>query len=192
MVFLTFFGEAKTNVSHPVGNSMGIPLIILAVLSLVGGFIELPHTFGHLTLFSDFLRPVLPDTSLREGVDSSEGIFQLIAAIIGLSGIFIAYVFYFRKPELSDRVKSSAQTLHQFWYSGWGLDWLYDTLFVKPFVFISSLNRRDVIDRIYDGLVGVAVFFNRIFSHTQSGILRWYLAGIVIGTIVILTIGLML
>ena len=60
MVFITFFGEAKTQVGHPAGKSITIPLVILAVLSLVGGFIELPHTLGHVELFSDFLRPVLP------------------------------------------------------------------------------------------------------------------------------------
>jgi NADH-quinone oxidoreductase subunit L len=65
MVFLTFFGEEKTHVGHPAGSLMTVPLIILAVLSLVGGFIDLPHNMGHVTLFSDFLTPILHAVDLR-------------------------------------------------------------------------------------------------------------------------------
>lgn len=82
--------------------------------------------------------------------------------------------------------------LHQFWFSGWGFDALYNALFVRPFVFLASINKNDVVDRIYEGVVTVANGLNRLFVFTQNGILRWYLMGIVIGAIVILTIGLMI
>ena len=190
MVYLTFFGEEKTHVHHVPGNGMNIPLLVLAGLSTLAGFIQLPHTFGHVTLFADFLAPVLPAISIQEDFESLEWLIQLIAAGAALSGVYVAYLFYIKNPPLSDELKSSAADLHQFWFSGWGFDSLYNFLFVRPFVFLSSVNKDDVVDKLYAGLVAVAEFFHRIFSFTQSGILRWYIMGIVVGGILLLTLGL--
>ncbi len=192
MLFITFYGTEKTHVGHAPGKLISIPLIVLAVLSLVGGFIELPPTLGHFTLLSDLLSPVLPSISLKENVESMEWLMQAIAAVVALSGVYVAYLFYVKKPEWSDKIKASGKTLHQFWFSGWGFDALYNFLFVRPFVFLSNVNKNDVVDKIYEGLVSVANGFNRLFVFTQNGILRWYLMGIVIGGIMIVTIGLII
>ncbi len=190
MLFLTFFGKEKTHVSHVPGRGMNIPLLVLAGLSTLAGFIELPHSFGHLTIFSDFLSPVLPAVKVQEDFESIEWMIQLIAAGVAISGVYVAQMFYVIKPELSDELKSSAADLHKFWFSGWGFDGLYNFLFVRPFVFLASINKNDIIDKFYDGLVALANLFNRIFSFTQSGILRWYIMGIVIGGILLLSLGL--
>jgi len=190
MLFLVFFGNEKTHVGHVPGNGMIIPLVILAGLSTVGGFIELPHSFEHLTIFSDFLSPVLPATLVQEDFEGIEWLIQLIAAGVALSGVYVAYVFYIVKPGLSEELKMSAADLHKFWFNGWGFDSLYDKLFVRPFVFISNINKKDIVDKLYDSLVIVAIWFNKIFSYTQSGVLRWYIMGIVIGGILLLTLGL--
>jgi NADH-quinone oxidoreductase subunit L len=193
MVFITFFGEAKTAIGHHAGKGMTIPLIVLAILSLVGGFIELPHTLGHLELFSDFLAPVLPAVALHDGVTTStEWIIQSITMVLSLSGVYLAYYFYLKKPELPDQIKRSVESLHHFWFTGWGFDALYNTLFVRPFVFLATVNKRDVVDNFYALLVSSTNFMHDVFARTQGGILRWYVMGIVIGTILILTLGLLL
>ena len=189
MLFITFYGSEKTHVGHAPGKLISMPLIILAALSLVGGFIELPHTLGHFTLFSDFLTPVLPTVSLQPYVESKEWLMQGIAALVALSGVYIAYLFYVKRPELSDQFKESAGALHRFWFSGWGFDALYDFLFVRPFVFIAKINKGDIVDKLYEGIVAITNGFNSLFAFTQSGILRWYLMGVVVGGIVIVTIG---
>lgn len=191
MVFLTFFGEEKTHVHHKPQNGILIPLVVLAILSLVGGFIELPHTFGHVTLFSDFLNPVLPSIELKSGIENSEWLIQIIAAGVALFGIYLAYYFYILKPEKSDQVKASFASLHQFWFSGWGFDAVYHTLLVKPFVWLAAINKNDAVDKIYTALVSITHFFHRLFALTQSGLLRWYIMGIVVGAIFILTISLL-
>ncbi len=190
MVFVTFFGEEKTHISHPPGKLMAIPLVVLATLSTIAGFIELPHTFGHVTIFSNLLSPVLPEVVLREDVESSEWIIQIIAAAVALSGVYIAYFFYRKRPDLVPGIKSAMWDTHQFWFNGWGFDTLYNTLFVRPFVFIATINKNDVVDKFYTGLVRIAEFFNHVLVKTQSGILRWYIMGIVIGAILILTLSL--
>ena len=190
MLFITFFGTEKTHVGQAPGKHITIPLIILATLSLLGGFIELPHTLGHFTLLSDFLKPVLPSVSLRPDTENMEWAMQAVAAVVALSGVYVAYVFYLKKPELSDRVKNSFKGLHQFWFSGWGFDVLYDAILVRPFVFLANVNKNDVVDKLYAAIVMTAGGFNRLFSFTQSGILRWYIMGVVVGGIIILMLGL--
>src|SRR5690349_202790 len=99
MVFVAFWGEEKTHATHHAGLAMLVPLIVLAVLSVVGGFIELPHTLGHVQLFSDFLKPVLPDVAMNESLIHDEWIVQLGAAVFTLGGIYIAYLFYIQQPD---------------------------------------------------------------------------------------------
>lgn len=190
MIFLTFWGEEKAHVSHPPGALMTIPLLVLAILSTVGGFVELPHTMGHLTAFSDFLSPVLPSVVLRPGAEESEWMLQLTAGVVALSGVAVGYYCYVLKPSAAEAIRNETSALHQFWFSGWGMDALYDLLIVKPFVFVSNINKQDIVDKLYTGVVNIAETFHRLFAFTQSGILRWYLAGVVVGAIVIITIGL--
>lgn len=193
MVFVTFFGESKTHVGHHTGNSMNIPLIVLAILSTIGGFIELPHTLGHVELFSDFLKPVLPAVVLSSKATlGTEWIVQGITIVLSLSGVYLAYHFYLKNPALANQVKHSIGGLHHVWLTGWGFDALYNTVFVKPFVFLATINKSDKIDSIYGAVVSLVELLNRVFSGTQRGILRWYLMSVVIGAILILTLGLLL
>jgi NADH-quinone oxidoreductase subunit L len=192
MVFVTFFGITKTEPHHPPGRKINIPLIVLAILSFVGGFIELPHTVGHVELFSDFLKPVLPEVVTRQHGAGAEWIIQGMAAILSLSGIYIAYFFYVKQPALTAQIKREVADLHQFLLSGWNFDALYNTLLVKPFVFIARINKNDVIDKFYSSIVSFADFMNDVFARSQNGILRWYVMGVVVGAIIILTIGFIL
>ncbi|MBC5774789.1 NADH-quinone oxidoreductase subunit L [Pontibacter sp. KCTC 32443] len=194
MVFITFFGESKTHLEHPPGKVITVPLIILAILSLFGGFIELPHNFAHVTFFSDLMAPVLPGINANEALAANEWMFQLVAAVVSLGGVFVAYLFYIKSPQLLASIERSAfaMALHRFWHYGWGFDALYDALIVRPYVFISRLNKRDFIDSFYTGLARLAEGFHVMFSETQNGVLRNYVAGIVVGAIMILTISLFL
>jgi NADH-quinone oxidoreductase subunit L len=192
MVFVTFFGTEKTHVGHHAGSLMTIPLIILAALSVLGGFIELPHTLGHVQLFTDFLSPVLPAIVMKPGVEAYEWAIQLGAAALSLTGVWIAYFLYVQSPESSTRIKVSLSALHDFWLKGWGLDALYDFVFVKPFVWMAKTNKQDMVDKMYDGVVVSTDFFHRTFAWTQSGIMRWYMMGIVIGTILVVTLSLVI
>lgn len=191
MVFLTFYGEEKTHVGHPVGSLISIPLIILGVLSLVGGFIELPHTLGHFQLFTDYLAPAVPEVVVSPGIESSEWLIQLSAAVLCLLGVGVAYFFYMKRADLRAELKSSMIVTNRFWYSGWGFDQVYDFLFVKPYVFLSNVNKNDFVDAFYAGIVSVSNFFHDAFARTQSGVMRWYIMGIVVGAIFVLSIGLL-
>ena len=82
----------------------------------------------------------------------------------------------------------AGRVLHRFWFSDWGMDWLYDRLFVRPVVWIARVNKADVVDSIYDGLASLATFCYRVLSLTETGKLRWYAAWIAGGTVAFVAI----
>jgi len=184
MIFITFFGEAKTEPSFLPGKLMTIPLIILAILSVIGGFVELPTSIGNIHLFSNLVDNTLP-AIITKGEEHSELVFQAISAIIALSGIYIAYLVYFKKPSLSEPFSHSR--LNKFFEKGWGFDKLYDTLIVRPIVWLSVVDKNDFFDLWNKGLSSLALFFNRFLSVTENGKLRWYLLSFAIGIAIILT-----
>jgi NADH-quinone oxidoreductase subunit L len=192
LMLVVFWGETKTPISEFPGRLMTIPLIILAILSIVAGFIEWPHNLIHLALFSDFAQKVLPVTILKEGVPP-EIIFQLIAVVITLLAVYVGYILYYRNKTLLENWKQSPAMmgLRNFFFKGWGFDQLYETVFVKPFVFITRINKADVFDKLYNGIAKASQTLNRLLSVSQNGSLRWYIAGVLIGILFILTLQLL-
>ena len=79
---------------------------------------------------------------------------QIVAGIVSLAGIYIAWALFLRqRAALASLTRSPAlRALHRFWYAGWGFDWLYDVVFVQPLIWFATVDKRDGIDRVYDGL----------------------------------------
>jgi NADH-quinone oxidoreductase subunit L len=190
MVFLTFFGEAKGHLTQLPGRRMELPLIVLAVLSLIGGFVEMPETLGGISLFSHLFHYVFPEMSHAHFAVSTELLFQIVAAAVSLLGVYLAYIFYLRRPQLSERMVQPKllSALHRFWFSGWGFDWLYDKVFVQPFVWLARINKNDFFDLIWTGIARFNQLLHRLFSRTQTGQVRWYAAGIVVGALLAIAI----
>ncbi|WP_143310447.1 NADH-quinone oxidoreductase subunit L [Chitinophaga vietnamensis] len=190
MFFLVFYGEAKTQVHHIPGPAMMIPLYILAVLSTVAGFIELPHTMGHLALFSQWLQPVLPPVQMLHESAGMEWTSQVLSALLALSGIGLAYAWVIRRPQgMSDFLEMPAIAwLRGCWARGWDFDFVYDMLLVRPFVRLSRMNRRDLVDKLYTGLAWLMERCHNALARTQSGLLRWYVMGVVLGAVTILSV----
>ncbi|HEX2976448.1 MAG TPA: NADH-quinone oxidoreductase subunit L [Bacteroidales bacterium] len=185
MVFITFFGEMKTEPVKAPGKLMTVPLMILAVLSLIAGFVELPVSLGHIHLFSGFLGRVLPDINIAAD-EAMEIIFQVITAVISLSGIYLAYKLYYKKSSFAESFNHSQ--VNTFFLKGWQFDKLYDTLFVRPFIWLSEIDRNDFIDVFSKGIAGFTLWVNKVVSITQNGLLRWYVMALAIGIVVIITI----
>ena len=180
MVFLTFFGEAKTGVSGKTGILMSVPIVILAFLSLTGGFVQLPLT--------GFLSSALPQVqTVGRGV-AGESVLKIITAMVSVAGFVFAWFLYLRSPGY---VRTLSETLpgalmRRLWLAGWGFDWIYDTFIVRPFVWAAKVNKDDFIDLIYLGVIWASSGLNRFLALTQSGKLRWYAAGIAMGAVVTL------
>jgi NADH-quinone oxidoreductase subunit L len=189
MVFVTFFGEPKGHTGHKPGAIILIPLVVLAFFSVVGGFLELPHTMGQVTLFSDFMRPVLPAAETH-GEQGNELLFQIVAAVVSLSGILIAYLLYYRRSDVPERLAQAPVTgaIGRLWAMGWGFDWVYDRLIVRPYEWLARINKRDIVDALYNAIAYIIQGFFLIFSRTQTGLVRQYAAGIALGAIITIVV----
>jgi len=163
---------------------MTIPLIILAVLSVFGGFLELPESFGNIHLFSSLVDSTLPAVVVKE-TGHSEILFQSLSAVIVLAGIYLAYTIYLKKPALSESFSHSR--LNRFFEKGWGFDKFYDVIFVKPVVWLSEIDKDDFFDWLNICISRLALLMNRLLGITQNGKLRWYLMSFTIGIALILT-----
>ena len=185
MVILTFFGEMKTKPEHISSKAFNIPLVVLAVLSIVAGYIEM----SPLHLFSKFMAFSLPAFNHPE-VAALEFILPVVSGLVVFGGIFSAWYFYVRKPKLTYGIKQTAigNFLYNFWFNGWAFDKIYDVIFVRPYVFLAKINKRDFIDSFYNGIASLMSRLNDCALLTQTGRLRWYLAFITGGVILGITI----
>ena len=163
-----------------------MPLTVLAVLSVIGGFVETPGWLGHVTWFNDLTGRVLPAVDWAVEDPHVEHLLQAVVAGITLVGIIAAYLLYLRRPALPAAIKASAVGgwLDRFWLSGWGLDALFDRIVVRPFVGCAELLRRDPFDRISAALAGVTAAGNSALSRTQDGRIRTYAFGIGLGAVI--------
>jgi NADH-quinone oxidoreductase subunit L len=186
MVFLTFFGKAKAEPTYRPGMAMTLPLVVLAFLSFTGGFIQLPGNMGHVTLFSQFIQHTLPVTADTASGHVAEWIAQVIAAVASIAGLAAAYRIYYNKSfPAAEPVRNP---IKRFFFQGWDFDLLYDKVIVQPIVFLSRIDKNDIIDQFYTGLASIAGLFNRALAATQNGKLRWYAMALGIGAVITLTI----
>jgi NADH-quinone oxidoreductase subunit L len=185
MIFITFFGKTNIEPAHKPGFLMVFPLIVLASLSLAGGFIELPENIGPVHIFSNLMSSVLPATVLK-GNSIPEFLFQSFSIIISVGGVYLAYLIFIKKSLFRNSFVNTP--FSNFFLNGWGFDWFYNKLMVRPVVWLSEIDKKDFIDRFYSFVAAGTGYFNLLLSKTQNGKLRWYLMVLTAGIILILTI----
>jgi NADH-quinone oxidoreductase subunit L len=77
-------------------------------------------------------------------------------------------------------------TLRRFWRSGWGFDWLYNRLFVWPYAWVARINKDDIVDSFYDGIAWILRGIYHGLSLTQTGQVRRYALGFLIGAVILI------
>jgi NADH-quinone oxidoreductase subunit H len=190
VVFRVFYGPVMTPVSEKPGFRMQLALLTLAVLSVVGGWLELPQSLGHLPLFSGFLQTALPVSPTVHTEIGTEGTLQLIASGASVLGIALAYVVFLQRPHMVEGLTQTpwGTAIHSWWLGGWGFDRLYSRLVVEPFIWLAQINKDDAIDAVYHGIVRLHRIAHHRLRQTQTGKVRWYAAGIAAGSIVIIAL----
>jgi NADH-quinone oxidoreductase subunit L len=193
--FLTFFGDYKGkphahghghdehghDTPHESPAVMWIPLVVLAVGSLGGGFIHIPN----------FLEPLFP---LHEG--EPQHWLEYVATAAGLGGIAVAYLFYIAAPGLPDALVDTFKGPYNWVYNKYFVDEFYDATIVSPTIDGSRLLLWRVADvRLIDGLAnGIGTVMRGLggsLRRVQSGYIRNYAAWVLGGAIVtILWVGL--
>jgi NADH-quinone oxidoreductase subunit L len=193
MVFLTFFGPAKTEPGEPVNDAgvvMGIPLAVLALGCVFAGLLNFPAALGGSPMLVDFLKGTLGTAPGAHAAPHVEMALTAVSVFISLLGIVIAWALYVVRPELvRGLVRTSVgSVVRGLWFDGWGFDRLYDVCVVRPFTWAARVNRRDVVDYLYRGIAWVGVMFHVALSRTETGEVRWYVAGVAFGAVILVAI----
>jgi NADH-quinone oxidoreductase subunit L len=182
-MFMTFFGEYRGH-EHPHESPavMTLPLAILAVLSLVGGFVfKVP----------DFLSGLFPAAEVPEDLS-----LMLISTGAGLLGIFVAWYMYVARPQTADSLANSVKGLYTLVYNKYFVDEIYDATVVKPVVNGSRVvlwkgMDAGLIDGTVNGVGSAASGIGGILRLIQSGNIRSYATWVLLGSVaVIVTLGL--
>jgi NADH-quinone oxidoreductase subunit L len=174
LVFIVFFGPAQTEPDRQPGWRMAVPLSLLCLLSLVGGWFVLP------------LAGVLPESGHPEVGHAVE----FISIGVPLLGLALAYLLFLGRQLSIDGLKNTAigQGLERFWFMGWMVDSLYHGLIVAPYTLLARWWRNEPVDWLYGALVGLSRFGHRVFIRLQTGELRWYATTLAVGLILVLSI----
>ena len=198
LIFLAFFGDARHSDEvrhhlHESPPSMTVPLVVLGVLSVVGGFIGLPAWLGSNRFFH-FLEPSLALTVTAEHAESSHAVemgFAALSILAGLAGVYAAYRLFLARPDAADALAARWKGIHRLLFRKYYVDELYDAAVVHPILNSSTRTLWKQADAgIIDGAVngtGEAIRgMASILKNVQNGLIRSYAAWILLGTVAIL------
>ena len=186
LVFVTFFGVQHTPVTRRPRWRMQAPLVVLAVLSVAGGFVWLPEWMGGWDPFARFVEtavPLFPTSGWSFGLGEAT-----LVEVVSLLGIFVAYLFWLSWRDLADAlaVRPVPHALERYWRAGWGFDWLYEHAFVIPVKWFARVARNDLVEPVVTGIARANLVAWRVLSASQTGLLRLYIGVAGVGLVIIL------
>ncbi len=177
---------------------MVVPLLILALLSLVGGWIGVPHSLAGSDHFDHFLSPVFHSGAAvpaaesaaapaeEEGSSTTELIFTGISVSIAAIGFLLALWLYFLKPEMPDRIAKAFGGFYTLVLNKYKIDELYGAVIIQPIIALSTNVfwkgiDRGLIDGAVDGSAAGAQETSDALRHMQSGNIRSYAGWVAVG-----------
>jgi NADH-quinone oxidoreductase subunit L len=120
----------------------------------------------------------------------SEGLSEVIAFIAFALGFALAYMLYLGWRRVPEQLAVSpiGRPIRRLWFNDWGMDWLYDRIFVRPVIWIANFDRNDFIDGFYKGIAVLSELAWGALRSTENGRARWYAAWITAGTVIFVAI----
>jgi NADH-quinone oxidoreductase subunit L len=198
LLYLTFYGKFRGShaAEHHVHEStkiMTTPLIVLAVLSVIGGYIGLPKALGGNNPFEHWLEPVIAQHGEAGGLElahdhSTEYIVMLFSIVVALTGIYLAYSWYMKKSSL---VKSLGETsAHNLLLNKYWIDQIYDKMISQPLIQGSELLSKyfdsGTVDGAANGLASVFQGIGGFVRRIQTGVVQNYAVSMTFGLLVVL------
>jgi NADH-quinone oxidoreductase subunit L len=188
LVFVTFWGPSRVDPHHAPhvhepARTITIPLLILAVFSILTGYLGIPA----------FLEPVFSTGQENAAHRGGAGLLIMVAAtLMGLSGIAAAYYVYVLNPHLADRFVQRWAGLYQGSLNKWYVDEAYDRAFVRPtFAAAAALWARidvNIIDGAVNGVARAVAWGAWLLRLVQSGQAQHYALAMVLGIVAIVTV----
>ena len=204
LIYLTFYGkermtaEVKSHI-HESPKSMTIPLMILAVLSVIGGWVGIPHIFGTTNYFEHWLDPIIVSSShsgeshaLASGGGDvgMEWTLMAVSVVLVLFSILMAYILYRKKTEITASLAEKLSGIKSLLLNKYYIDELYGAVIIRPVVYLSLFLWKvfDVV--IIDGAInGTADWYadvSEVARKSQSGRVRTYATIFLFGVISII------
>jgi NADH-quinone oxidoreductase subunit L len=216
--FLTFFGEYRgadapasdhghgshgeeghATVPHEAPMVMVVPLVILAILCVVGGWVGIPQAMGGSNHFEHFLAPVFHSTGEAEVTaaevghesDSTELLFSAVSVASAAVGFFFAWLMYYKRTDLPAKLARAAGGLYTFVLDKYKVDEFYGAVFVRPLLlFSTNILWKGIDATLIDGAVDESAAGARDISdglrHMQSGNIRSYAGWVAFGAAVVI------
>ncbi len=194
--FLTFEGKSRVDhhTEHHLHESpptMTIPLMILAVLSIVAGWVGLPHGVLWGDAWGHYLAPVLASHEALGHHEIAGGTVLLLTVVttgVALGGIGLAYSFYLKSPGTADRLAERFHGIYVLLWNKYWIDELYDRLFITPYVIFSKFFWKVVDSMLIYGVVnGVGIAVGKTsdaWRRLESGNVQHYAAAMMVGAVV--------
>lgn len=193
MYFLTFHGnfrgtDDQQHHLHESPAAMTFPLVVLALLSIVGGWVGIPAVFmENAHRLSNYLSPVFAASHHETAHQSISHSMELammagVVALIAIS-IFAAKTMFAKEGLSQEKSSGFGKLLENKWY----VDEIYDTIIVQPINHLSSFSSRIIDNKIIDGTVNgvgkILQFSARQFRLLQSGQVGSYVLIMVVSII---------
>jgi NADH-quinone oxidoreductase subunit L len=206
VIFMTFFGENRSSheVAHHIHESPWVmlgPLVILATLAVVAGFVGVPEVLGGSNNFHAFMSHVFgghEEALAGEAVPHSlEMTMMLVSVAVGAAGIALAWFMYIAKPDLPGKLASSLAALHDLLYKKYYVDEIYDVLFISSTKSASTnifwkVIDVGIIDAIVNGVASLVGATSSLLRRLQSGYYHHYALGMAFGVFVLVSLFLFL
>ncbi len=178
-VFLVFFGPVQTEVSGSYGVRIVLPLVVLAIGSVLAGWLQTPDFLGGDQLVLTLLKPVV-------GVQKARSALALLVEasgyVIPLIGLTIAYALY-RNGHWQRAATAQPSALRRLMQSGFGFDAVYDALLVRPFLALVHILRNDPVDLVVTLISATALGLHQGLRRSQVGQIRRYAGWLMAGSI---------
>jgi NADH-quinone oxidoreductase subunit L len=174
-----FFISPELEPAHRPGWAMAVPLAVLAFGAIAAGFMEWPEWVGDVHLFSVWLAPLF---------GMPEGSMPARAAFAAFAAPFVGLLFWWGGRELA--MRPWALRAGDLWREGWGFDRFYARMIERPWNDLARASAGERFDRLYDSVERFMAWTWAVLSDLQSGQVRRYLAGLVIGVLLLLAVAL--
>lgn len=194
---MTFHGkfrgtEKQERHVHESSAPMSIPLIILAILALIGGWVGIPELYGGQDVFGNFLAPVFAQSkaiaSQHELSYSTEWILVIITTSLVILSVIYAWTKFAKYKTTAKETTGLAKVLENKWY----IDEIYDAVVGKPLLAVSRWFNDDLEKSGFDGIVNgvgkLVQWSSRQIRLIQTGRVGFYIFGMVIGMVVLLIV----
>jgi NADH-quinone oxidoreductase subunit L len=197
LLFVAFYGKSRLDKKlerqvHESPTVMVVPMVILAVLAVFGGYIGLPGFLGLGNAIDEFLHPVFAGAMphAAEANVTTEVSLMGVSIVAAAIGFFLAYWIYIRKWGLAARVTKSLQWLYDIVYNKYYVDEAYMEVVVQPLRslagFLTDIVEERTIDAAVNGLAQVVGLAGEGVRRLQTGLVRNYALAMFLGVVAII------